>query len=289
MFQSAIDRDPGFALAYVWLADSYNGLVYGSYSASRDVCPQARAAALKALELQENLAEAYSSLAFVTQDQDWNWHEAEKEYKHSIELKSDYPKAHLWYGMFLDSMGRFDESQLEYERALKLDPLSLVINSQMGFHYYLARQYKLADKQLKATLELDPGYAYAHAHLGSTYRLKPTLGDAVAEYKKAVDLENYPRYVAMLGSSYATAGKRSEALQILSDLQELSKRKYVDPVLRAYLLASLGMKEKALTALEIGYEEHSFLMRWLKVQPNFDPLRSDPRFQNLLRRMNFPP
>ncbi len=228
-------------------------------------------------------------MAFVTQDQDWNWHEAEKEYKHSIELKSDYPKAHLWYGMFLDSMGRFDESQLEYERALKLDPLSLVINSQMGFHYYLARQYKLADKQLKATLELDPGYAYAHAHLGSTYRLKPTLGDAVAEYKKAVDLENYPRYVAMLGSSYATAGKRSEALQILSDLQELSKRKYVDPVLRAYLLASLGMKEKALTALEIGYEEHSFLMRWLKVQPNFDPLRSDPRFQNLLRRMNFPP
>jgi len=124
---------------------------------------------------------------------------------------------------------------------------------------------------------------------GSTYRVNPTLGNAVAEYKKAVALEkDCPRYVAMLGSSYATAGKRSEALQILGDLQELSKRKYVDPVLRVFLLASMGRKEEALAALETGYEEHSYLMRWLKVQPNFDPLRSDPRFEALLRKMNFP-
>lgn len=288
-FNQAIDRDPGFALAYVGLAECYNGLVYGSYSAPRDVCPQAKAAALKALELQENLAEAYNSLAFVTEIYDWNWHEAEKGYKHAIKLKSNYPTAHLWYGIYLDSMGRFEESVLEYKRALELDPLSLPINTQIGFHYYLARQYEPAAKQLIATLELNPSFAYAHAHLGSTYRLKPTLGDAVAEYQKAVSLEkDCPRYVAMLGSSYATAGKRSEALQILSDLQELSKRKYVDPVLRAFLLASMGRKEEAIAALEIGYEDHSYLMRWLKVQPNFDPLRSEPRFKDLLRRMEFP-
>ena len=289
-FNQAIERDPGFALAYVGVAECYNGLVYGSYSAPRDVCPQAKAAALKALELQENLAEAYGSLAFVTEILDWNWHEAEKGYKHTIELKSNYPTVHLWYGAYLDSMGRFDESLLEYKRALELEPLSSVINGQMGFHYYLARQYEPAAKQLIATLELDPSFAYAYAHLGSTYRLKPTLGDAVAEYQRAVALEkDNPRYVAMLGSAYATAGKRSEALQILSDLQELSKRKYVDPVLRVFLLASMGRKEEAIAALESGYEDHSYLMRRLKVQPNFDPIRSDPRFQDLLSRMNFPP
>ncbi len=289
-FNQAIERDPGFALAYVGLAECYNGLVNGSYSAPRDVCPQAKAAALKALELQENLPEAYNSLAFVTEILDWNWHEAEKGYKHAIELKSNYPIAHLWYGIYLDSMGRFDESLLEYKRALELQPLSPVINSQIGFHYYLARQYEPAAKQLIATLELEPNFPFAHAHLGSTYRLKPTLGNAVAEYQRAVALDkDSPRYVAMLGSAYATAGKRSEALQILSDLQELSKRKYVDPVLRVYLLASMGRKEEAIAALESGYEDHSYLMRWLKVQPNFDPIRSDPRFQDLLRRMNFPP
>jgi len=138
-------------------------------------------------------------------------------------------------------------------------------------------------------LELDPSFAYAHAHLGSTYRMKATLGDAVSEYQRAVALEeDSPRYIAMLGSAYATAGKRSEALKILGDLQELSKRKYVDPVLSAFLLASMGRKEEALAALEIGYESRSYLMRWLKVQPNFDPLRSDPRFQELLLHMNFP-
>jgi eukaryotic-like serine/threonine-protein kinase len=289
-FNEAIQKDQGFALAFVGLAECYTGLVYGSYSAAREDCPRAKAAALKALELQENLAGAHNSLAFVTDVYDWNWREAEKGYKHAIAFDSDYERAHLWYGIYLDSMGRFEESLLEYKRALELDPLSLPINTQIGFHYYLARQYEPAEKQLITTLELNPGFAYAHAHLGSTYRIKPALGDAVAEYQKAVSLEkDCPRYVAMLGSSYATAGKRSEALQILSDLHGLSKRKYVDPVLRAFLLASLGRKEEAIAEIETGYADHSYLMRWLKVQPNFDPLRSDPRFQDLLRRMNFPP
>jgi serine/threonine protein kinase/Flp pilus assembly protein TadD len=295
-FNQAIDRDPGFALAYVGLADCYSGLANSSYSASRDVFPQAKAAARKALELQENLAEAYNSLVFITDVYDWNWQEAERGYKRAIALNPNYATAHQWYGQYLDSMGRFDESLLEYKRALELEPPSLVINTQLGFHYFLARQYEQGAKQLTTTLELDPSFAYAHAHLGSVYRLKATLGDAVAEYHRAVALEkDSPRYIAMLGSAYATAGKRSEALQILGDLQELSKRKYVDPVLRAFLLASMfasmgrkEYKEEALAALEIGYEDGSYLMRWLKVQPNFDPIRSDPRFEALLHKMKFP-
>ena len=183
-FNQAIEKDPGFALAYVGLADCYSSLGSSSYLAPRDAFPQAKAAALKALELDENLAEAHNSLAFVADIYDWNWQEAEKEYKRAIALNPNYATAHLWYGLYLDSMGRFDEGLLEYNRARELEPLSLIINTQLGFHYYLARQYEQAAKQLTATLEMNPNFAYAHSHLGSVYRQKPTLGDAVAEYQR---------------------------------------------------------------------------------------------------------
>jgi tetratricopeptide (TPR) repeat protein len=292
-FNQAIEKDPGYALAYAGLADCYSSLANSSYRSSGDALPKARAAARKALDLQDDLAGAYNSLAIVADIYEWDWQEAEREYKHAIALNPKYAMAHHSYGIYLDSMGRFDESLGEYTRALELEPASRVINTQLGFHYFLARQYDQGAKQLTTTVELDPNFAYAHAHLGSVYRLQATLGapvagDAVAEYQRAVALDNSPRYIAMLGSAYATAGKRREALEILGRLQELSTRTYVDPVLRAYLLASMGRKAEALAALETGYEQRSYLMRWLKVQPNFDPIRSDPRFEALLRKMNFP-
>ncbi len=289
-FNQAIERDPGFASAYVGLADCYIGLVYGSYSASRDFCPQAKAAALKALELQENLAEAHISLAFVTDVYDRNWHEAEKGYKQAIALNPKNAMAHHWYAIYLDSMGRFDESLFELNRAREIEPVNPLINSQLGFHYVQARQYEQAAKQLIATLETDPNFLYAHALLGFAYSLKANLGDSIPEFQRAVALEaQSPRWIMYVGCGYALAGKQNEASKTLGDLQELSKRRYVDPVLRAYLLASMGRKDESLAALEDGYEDRSYLMRWLKVHPYLDPLRSDPRFQDLLRRMNFPP
>jgi len=289
-FNQAIEGDPGFALAYAGLADCYNNLGSYGYLAPRDAFPQAKAAALKALSLDDNLAEAHAALAFAALSYDWNWQEAEKEFKRAIALNPNYAAAHHFYGLYLDYMGRFEEGLLEYNRARELEPLSLVINTTIGTHYYCARQYEQAAKQLTTTLEMDPNFALAHWTLGAVYLQKPTLGDAIAESQRAVALEpGSPRYIGILGISYGAAGKRSEASKILSDLQELSKRRYVPPTAAGNILAHMGGKrDEALEALERGYEDRSWIMCTLKVNPIFDPFRSDPRFQALLRRMNFP-
>ncbi len=289
-FNQAIGRDPGFALAYAGLADCYNSLGSLFYLAAGDAFPQAKAEAMKALKLDENLAEAHASLAFAAFRYDWNWQEAEKGYKRALAFNPNYATVHQFYGLYLDSMGRFEEGLLEYDRARELEPLSMIINTLMGLHYYFSRQYEQAAKQLNTTLEMDPNFAFAHWSLGSVYLQKPNLGDAIAQFQKAVALEGgNPRYIAFLGIAYASVGKRSEASKILGDLQELSKRRYVSSVWRAFILADMGgKKDEILEALERGYEDHYEYMCFLKVDPLYDPLRSDPRFQALLRRMNFP-
>ncbi len=290
-FNQAIERDPGFALAYAGMADCYNSLGTFGYLAPGDAYPQAKAAAIEALNLDENLAEAHNSLAVVASRYDWNWQEAEREFKRAVALNPNYALAHLWYGLHLDWMGRFEEGLRECNRARELEPLLLNINTNMGLHYYFARQYEQAAKQLTATLEMDPNFAYAHSILGWVYLQKPTLGDAVAESQRALALDpGSPRYIAMLGLAYAKVGKRSEALKIVDDLQELSKRRYVSPVWRALIFAYIGgKKDEVLDALERGYADRRYeQMCWLKVNPVFDPFRSDPHFQALLRKMNFP-
>jgi len=282
--------DPGFALAYAGLADGYNSLGVFGYLAPREAYPQAKAAAIKALKLDENLADACNALAAVAFRYDWNWQEAEKGFERAIALNPNYAVAHMWHGLYLDSMGRFEEGLLECNRARELEPLSLNINTNLGVHYYFARQYEQAAKQLAATLEMDPNFAYAHNILGAVYSQVPTLGDAIAEFQRAVALDGgNPPYAASLGLAYARVGKRTEALKILGDLQELSTRRYVSPVWRAAILASMdGKKDEFLEALERGYEDRYANMHQLKVHPFFDPLRSEPRFQALLRKMNFP-
>jgi tetratricopeptide (TPR) repeat protein len=187
-------------------------------------------------------------------------------------------------------MGRFEEGLPQYVRARELEPLSMQINTAMGIHYYFARQWEEAAKQLTATLEMDPNFAYAHWLLGGVYLQKPILGDAVPEFQRALALEpSSPRYIAGVGIACGAAGKRSEALKILGDLQELSKHRYVPPTSIAMILAYMGGRsDEAFEALERSYEDRSTFMFHLKVSALFDPLRSDPRFQALLRRMNFP-
>jgi Tfp pilus assembly protein PilF len=289
-FNQAIEKDPGFALAYAGLADCYDTLGVLTFVAPREAFLQGKAAAIKALELDESLAEAHTSLAFACFRFDWNWEDAEKEFKHAIALNPNYAIAHYWYGMFLNGMGRFEEAVPRFSKALELEPLSLIINANFGYHYYLARQYGQAAKQLTATLELDPNYAQAHWILGMVYLRQPKLGDAIAELRKAVTLEgNSSRHIAGLGIAYATGGKYGEASRILADLQELSQHRYVSPVWRALLLDALGGKrEEALGTLEKAYEDRDIYLSLLKVDPVYDPLRSEPRFQALLRRMKFP-
>jgi eukaryotic-like serine/threonine-protein kinase len=289
-FNQAIEKDPGFALAYAGLAGCYLSLGSGSYLPPGDVVPQAKAAATKALELDENLGEAHASLATAALNYDWDWQKAEKEFKRAIALNPNYATAHQQYGYFLDFMGRFEESLPEFNRARELEPLPLLINYSIGVHYYYARQYEQAAKQLNATLEMDPTFAIAHWTLCAVYIAKPTLGDAVAEAQRAVALEpGSPRYLGAVGIAYGAVGKRNEASKILTDLQQLSKRKYIPPASIANVLAHMGgRKDEAFKEMERSYEDRSWIMCQLKVNPVFDPLRSDPRFDALLRRMNFP-
>jgi TolB-like protein/tRNA A-37 threonylcarbamoyl transferase component Bud32/Flp pilus assembly protein TadD len=290
-FKQAIERDPGFALAYAGLADCYSALSANCYLAPKDAYPQAKAAAKKALELDENLAEAHNSLAFVTFAYDWNWQEAEKGFKQAIALNPNYATAHKWYALYLDMMGRFEEGLLENNRALELEPLSLPMIGNLGLHYFLENQYEYAAKQFNTILEMNPNAASAHYLLGWIYLQEPTLGDAIAEFQRAIALEeDNPIYTAMLGAAYGAAGKRSETLKIIDDLQELSKSRYVSPFWVALIIFNIeGEKDVLLEALERAYEgryEESIYM--LKVHPAFDPLRSEPRFQELLSRMDFP-
>jgi eukaryotic-like serine/threonine-protein kinase len=286
----AVERDPYFALAYAGSADCYVSLGTLGYLAPKDAFPIAKVAATKALQLDNNLAQAHNSLAATASRYDWNWQEAEKEFRRAIALNPNYATAHDWYGQYLVSMGRFEEGLRESDRARELEPLSLTINTNMGLYYFIARQYEQAAKQLTTASEMAPNYAYVHYVLGLVYLQKQTFENAIAEFKRAVSLErDNSRYIASLGVAYAAGGKRSEASKILDDLQELSKRRYVSPVRRALIFAYMGgKKDDAIEMFERGYEDHEATMYMLKVFPIFDPLRSDPRFQALLRRMNFP-
>jgi len=286
-FQQAIDKDPKYALAYSGLADCYTWLPTFAFVPPKEAYPKAKEAALKALEIDDTLAEAHTSLAAVKGHQDWDWSGGERESQRAIALDPDCAMAHLWYGWTLVMTGRFEEGIPEVKRALELDPLSLNINWLLGVVSYLARQYDQAIEQYRKTLELDPNFSLAHSFLGVAYVHKSQYKEGIVELEKAVAISPMNVSLTCLGYGYAAAGRTAEAQKVLEQLNEFSKVKYVPAFHRAAVYAGLAEKDKAFEWLEKAYEEHFII--GIKVHPVFDPLRSDPRFADLLRRMNLQP
>ena len=228
-FTQAVERDPSYALAYAGLADSYTGLTFYNFAAPNDTMPKARDAATNALAIDNALAEGHAALAHVRVNYDWEWSDAEKEFRRSIELKPDYATAHQWYAIhYLTPTGQLEEAILEMKRALDLEPTSLVMNSFMGATLYFAGRYDDAIEQCRKTIEMDSNFAVAHWHLGLAYEQKGMFDEAIAELQKAITLSgNSPLMTAALGYAYAKAGKRNEANRILDELQKLSAARYV--------------------------------------------------------------
>src|SRR2546425_177801 len=291
-FQQAIEKDPTYALAYTGIADCYSletlHIDVGSLSPS-EAAPKAKAAAMKALELDDTLAEAHTSLAFIKLNFDWDWTGAEREFKRAIELNPNYSNAHHWYSHYLMAMGRIEESLAESKRALELDPLSLITNVHLGWHYLNAHQYDLAIEQLSKALEMDPNFGVGHWYLGLADAQKERYSEAENELRKAKELLKDSLVVeADTGYVYAVSGKKDQALKVIDELKELSKRRYVSSYHVAMIYLALKEKDQAFEWLENAYRERSDLLVYLKVEPRLDSLRSDQRFADLVRRVGLP-
>jgi TolB-like protein/Tfp pilus assembly protein PilF/class 3 adenylate cyclase len=285
-FNQALGKDPGYALSYVGLADSYALLHFYGAASPADSVPQAKAAAKRAVELEDTLAEAHTALAFVLSTYDWDFAASDKEYQRAIELNPNYATAHHWYGETLAITGRFDEGIAESKRAQELDPLSLIINGDLGEVYTFARQYDKAVEQLRKTIEMDPRFYYAQWRLGQALQLKGQLNEAIAEYHKAVELNNDPSVLALLGQAYARAGQWEEAEKILARLSEEAKSRYVHAYSFALMYLALGDKDHAMDEMERAYSERAGSdIGWIKVDPMLDDLRGHPRFEALVQKV----
>jgi serine/threonine-protein kinase len=286
-FRSAIEIDPDYALAHAGLADAYNRLSGFNAIAPRDGFPIARASALKALQLDDGLSEAHSSLASVEFFHDWDWPAAEREFKRAIETNPSNSDAHQMYSYYLSSMGRAEEALAEMNRALELDPASLEKISGVGEILYSSRQYDRATRQYQVALEMEPNSGFTHWALGNVYLQKKMYAEAIAEYQTAIPLSgDSPDEPASLAHAYALIGKTPEARQILDRLKEQSKRRYVAPATIAFIYSGLGDRNEAFAWLDKAYEARDIILVLLNADPNFDELRPDPRFKTLLRRMS---
>ncbi len=283
----AIEKDPAYALAYAGLADWYLLTVDLTLS-PREAWPKAKESAEKALKLDPSLASARSTLGIVKFMYEWDWAGAESEFKEAIRLQPDLVRAHEYYSWNLVCVGRNSEARAVAKRAQQLDPLSPEANSWAGIVSYYARQYDEAIELQKKAIEIDPSYWMAHYTLGWIYLQKGQTREAIAALQKATELSGFTGASAPLGYAYAAAGNRKEALKLLAEMKELSKRRYVPPYDMATLYFGLGDKGQALTWLEKASEERSWWMPFINVEPWMDPLRSEPRFQAIVRRMNFP-
>jgi TolB-like protein/tetratricopeptide (TPR) repeat protein len=285
-FKRATEKDPNYALAYSGLADSYSLLGEMGMVPANETFPQGRAYAEKALKLDDTLSEAHLSLGIVKLFYDWDFAGAGKELLRAKELDPKNAQVYHFYGHYLELTDRFDEAITETKRGVQLEPTNLIINSEVGYACYVARRPDAAIEQLRKTLELDPTFSYASYVLAQAYEQKRAYEGAITELNRARPISaDWSFIVADLGYVDALLGKRSEAEKIIEELKERTAQEYIDPVLIAYIYIALGDKDEAFAWMDKAYQERSGLFVWLQIEPKFDPIRSDPRFDELVRRM----
>jgi len=287
-FKQAIEIDSSYALAYAGIADAYFRLS-NIYLPPHEVMPKAKEAALKAVEIDEGLAEAHSSLGLVRVYYDHDWAAAEREFVRCLELNPDLVLVHQRYGSYLTFIGRFEQAIEHYEHALELDPFSLQINMNLATNYYLMGQHETAINHLQQTLELEPNYMPTHFVLGCTYIQKGDLQKAIEEFQCIYKLDE-EAYMALgyMGYAYTLAGQRAEAENLLDILHDISLRKYVSPYSMVVIRLGLGQIDQVLEMLDRLYEERNDWLVWMKVSPELKVLKDEPRFQDLLKRIGFP-
>jgi TolB-like protein/Tfp pilus assembly protein PilF len=286
-FQQAIDKDPRYALAYAGMADAYVLLSGFSAASPKESLPQAKAAAQKALELDDNLGEAHAALGEATFAYDFDIPAANREFRRAIELNPNYATAHQWYAESgLGSQKRFGEAIVEMHRALELDPLSVIINADVGSMFLNARRYDEAIEQLRRTVEMDPSFYYAHWNLGQALELTGRLDEAKVEYEKAIALSDDPLPLAFLGHLCAKTGQKEKAREILTRLHQPHPGTYVTPYNFALICIGLGETENALRELENAFEDRDgYNIAFMETDPMLDPLRDDPGFQRLAAKV----
>jgi TolB-like protein/DNA-binding winged helix-turn-helix (wHTH) protein/Tfp pilus assembly protein PilF len=287
-FQQAIAKDPNYVRAYAGMADTFALMSTWDAVPQNEFMPRARTAALKALALDETLAEAHASLALIAENYDYDWQTAEKEFRRAIQLDPDYATAHQWYAEYLSWQGRVNEALAESERARQLDPLSLIIATDHGAIFYCARQYDRAIAQFRAVLDMDPNFSRAHGGLIDAYEQAGRAAEATDEVDRFAPNDS-PWYWAQRVNLYGRSGRTSDARRGLAKLEQLVRHQPLlatPTLLLAYV--GTGQNDLAIGLLQKAYAEHSNVVTTLKVDPNYDKLRSDPRFQELLRRLAFP-
>ena len=288
-FNQSISQDPKFARAYSGLSDTYALLGDWQFAvmSAKEALPKAKNAAIHALALDNTLGEAHNSLAFCLDGFDWDFESAGKEFQRAIELNPGYATAHHWYAWHLSLLGRYDDAIVEMKKAQNDDPLSLIINSDLAELLLIAHSYDESMSQSRKTIEMDQNFALAHNQLGQAYLAQHKNEEAVAELQKAAQLSgNSPTCLTNLARAYVASGKKNEGLAILDGLKKLTNPNYSYAAEVAMIYAALGDKDQAMTWLEKGFDER--FNPGVLLRPGFDPLRSDPRFQNLLRRVGLP-
>jgi tetratricopeptide (TPR) repeat protein len=285
-FNQALELYPNYALAHAGLADCYNMQVTYGAKPPKEAFPKAHDAAIKALGIDNNLAEAHAALAYTTFRGDWNWAEAEKEFKQAIKLNDNYASAHQWYANHLAAQSRFDEAIQETRRTQEIDKTSLIINAHFGLINYFAHRFDEAISECQKTIKLDPTFFAARRYLGMSYTQKGMYKEAIAEFEKSMAGSSSPLLKAEYAYALALSGDTIKAQTELDSLIEMSKQKYVSAYHIATIYVGLKDKDRAFQYLEKAFQDRADWMVFIKVDPRFDRLHSDPRFVDLLTRMN---